>query len=172
MEILYQRGEPACFDKWVRTKTALSAGVDLVIELPLPWVVAGAETFAAGGVSIVNALGCVHQLSFGSECGDIEALSAVADILRTEQFSQALQVELQKGVTFASARQSAMLFLTNQETASLLEHPNNILAIAYCNALKDINSKIRPFIIKRIGLHIMTFHFRQKKLHLPPKFDV
>ena len=25
-----QRGEPACFDKWVRTKTALSAGVDLV----------------------------------------------------------------------------------------------------------------------------------------------
>ena len=77
-------------------KTALSAGVDLVIELPLPWVVAGAETFAAGGVSIVNALGCVHQLSFGSECGDIEALSAVADILRTEQFSQALQVELQK----------------------------------------------------------------------------
>ena len=91
-----QRGEPACFDKWVRTKTALSAGVDLVIELPLPWVVAGAETFAAGGVSIVNALGCVHQLSFGSECGDIEALSAVADILRTEQFSQALQVELQK----------------------------------------------------------------------------
>ena len=111
-----QRGEPACFDKWVRTKTALSAGVDLVIELPLPWVVSGAETFAAGGVSIVNALGCVHQLSFGSECGDIEALSAVADILRTEQFSQALQVELQKGVTFASARQSAMLFLTDRKS--------------------------------------------------------
>ena len=157
-----QRGEPACFDKWVRTKTALSAGVDLVIELPLPWAVSGAETFAAGGVSIANALGCVHQLSFGSECGDIEALSAVADILRTEQFSQALQVELQKGITFASARQAAMLSLTNQETASLLEHPNNILAIAYCNALKDINSTIRPFTIKRIGAshHDIT---------LPPK---
>ena len=157
-----QRGEPACFDKWVRTKTALSAGVDLVIELPLPWVVAGAETFAAGGVSIVNALGCVHQLSFGSECGDIEALSAVADILRTEQFSQALQVELQKGVTFASARQAALLSLTNQKTASLLEHPNNILAIAYCNALKDINSTIRPFTIKRIGA---SHH----DISLPPK---
>ena len=157
-----QRGEPACFDKWVRTKTALSAGVDLVIELPLPWAVSGAETFAAGGVSIVNALGCVHQLSFGSECGDIEVLSAVADILRTEQFSQALQVELQKGVTFASARQAALLSLTNQETASLLEHPNNILAIAYCNALKDINSTIQPFTIKRIGAshHDIT---------LPPK---
>ena len=166
-----QRGEPACFDKWVRTKTALSAGVDLVIELPLPWAVSGAETFAAGGVSIANALGCVHQLSFGSECGDIEALSAVADILRTEQFSQALQVELQKGITFASARQAAMLSLTNQETA-FCEHPNNILAIAYCNALKDINSTIQPFTIKRIELHIMTLHFRRKKLHLPPKFDV
>ena len=146
-----QRGEPACFDKWVRAKTALNAGVDLVIELPLPWAVSGAETFAAGGVSIANALGCVNQLSFGSECGDITALSAIADILRTEQFSQALQTQLQKGVSFASARQEAMRTLTNNETASLLEHPNNILAIAYCNALKDTNSDIEPFTVKRIG---------------------
>lgn len=94
-------------------------------------------------------------------------LSAVADILRTEQFSQALQVELQKE-SLLSARQSAMLFLTNQETASLLEHPNNILAIAYCNALKDINSKIRPFTIKESVLHIMmTFHFAKNCICLP-----
>lgn len=157
-----QRGEPACFDKWVRTKAALSAGVDLVIELPLPWAVSGAETFAAGGVSIANALGCVNQLSFGSECGDIAALSRITDILRTEQFSQALQVELQKGITFASARQAAILSLTNNETASLLEHPNNILAIAYCNALKDTNSTIQPFTVKRIGA---SHH----DIELPPK---
>ena len=30
-----QRGEPAIIDKWSRTKMALEAGIDLVIELPL-----------------------------------------------------------------------------------------------------------------------------------------
>ena len=30
-----QRGEPALVDKWTRTKMALEAGVDLVIELTL-----------------------------------------------------------------------------------------------------------------------------------------
>ena len=31
-----QRGEPALVDKWVRAEMALAAGVDLVVELPLP----------------------------------------------------------------------------------------------------------------------------------------
>ena len=29
-----QRGEPAIINKWTRTKMALNAGVDLIIELP------------------------------------------------------------------------------------------------------------------------------------------
>lgn len=31
-----QRGEPALVDKWTRTRMALAAGVDVVVELPLP----------------------------------------------------------------------------------------------------------------------------------------
>ena len=31
-----QRGEPALVDKWRRAEMALRAGVDLVLELPLP----------------------------------------------------------------------------------------------------------------------------------------
>lgn len=146
-----QRGEPACFDKWTRTKTALSAGVDLVIELPLPWAIAGAETFARGGVTLANALGCINQLSFGSECGDLNKLIQVADLLNTPAFSIALQNELEKGVSFAAARQQAVATLSDEATAALLEHPNNILAISYCKALKDINTTIKPFTIKRIG---------------------
>ena len=33
-----QRGEPAIADKWLRTKYALENGVDIVIELPYPFV--------------------------------------------------------------------------------------------------------------------------------------
>ncbi len=146
-----QRGEPACFDKWVRTKAALSAGVDLVIELPLPWAIAGAEIFAKGGITLANATGCISQLSFGSECGDITKLKNLANLLLTPDFSVSLQEQLKKGVSFATARQQAAANLTNQETAALLEQPNNILAIAYCKALKDANSSIVPFTIKRVG---------------------
>ncbi len=146
-----QRGEPACFDKWVRTKAALCAGVDLVVELPLPWAVAGAETFAAGGVFIAHALGCVAQLSFGSECGDIAALSSIADILREERFPPVLQTELQRGISFAAARQAAAAHFTDEKTATMLETPNNILAVSYCKALKELHSSIVPFTVKRSG---------------------
>ena len=48
-----QRGEPAVFQKAARVKAALSAGADLVIELPLPWAMAPAQTFARGGVALL-----------------------------------------------------------------------------------------------------------------------
>ena len=51
-----QRGEPAILDKWARTRLALSAGADLVLELPLPWAMAGAERFAAVGVALARSL--------------------------------------------------------------------------------------------------------------------
>lgn len=49
-----QRGEAAVLDKWSRTRLALQNGAALVMELPLPWAVAGAEKFALGGISLIN----------------------------------------------------------------------------------------------------------------------
>ena len=49
-----QRGEPAILDKWARARLALESGADLVLELPLPWALAGAERFAAGGVALAR----------------------------------------------------------------------------------------------------------------------
>ena len=60
-----QRGAAACFSKWTRARQALSCGVDLVVELPLPWAMAGAQTFARGGVALAAALGA-DVLAFGS----------------------------------------------------------------------------------------------------------
>ena len=51
-----QRGEPALFPKEVRARAALRCGVDLVLELPLPYAAAPARQFANGGVAALAAL--------------------------------------------------------------------------------------------------------------------
>ena len=73
-----QRGDAAIVDKYKRTETALKNGVDLVIELPLAFSLSSAEQFAQGAVFLLNSLGCVDMLSFGSECGDIKLLKETA----------------------------------------------------------------------------------------------
>ena len=61
-----QRGEPAILDKWARARLALESGADLVLELPLPWALAGAERFAAGGVALARALGLLRPALVGA----------------------------------------------------------------------------------------------------------
>ena len=68
-----QRGDFAVADKFARAEMAVRCGADLVLELPTPWAMAGAETFARGGVELLAKAGC-DTLAFGSECGDLTAL--------------------------------------------------------------------------------------------------
>lgn len=82
-----QRGEVAVLDKWSRTRLALQNGADLVIELPLPWAMSGAEHFAYGGVFLLDALSCIDELWFGSECGDESKLKDTAEFLLSKDFS-------------------------------------------------------------------------------------
>ncbi len=145
-----QRGEPAILSKWARTRQALENGVDLVVELPLPWALAGAEKFAFGGAALLNALG-VDWLSFGSECGNIDDLKKAAQALLSPALRDAMQNELKSGTTFAKARQNAVCSLFDEETAQLLAEPNNILGIEYLKALAKLDSKITPFTIRRVG---------------------
>lgn len=87
-----QRGEPAVFDKYTRTKMALSAGVDLVLELPAAFSTASAMEFASYGISLFTALGAVDSVVFGSECGSLAPLQAAAELLseETPEFRSAL----------------------------------------------------------------------------------
>ena len=75
-----QRGEPAVMDKSLRTKAALIAGADLVIELPLYYSIASAENFAKGAVALVDKLGCVDNLVFGAETDNIILLYDIAKL--------------------------------------------------------------------------------------------
>ena len=150
-----QRGEPAIVNKYIRTKMALSGGADLVIELPTLYAASSAEFFATGAISILNKLGCVNTLSFGSECGDISLLTSVAEILASEpeDYVRELKRGLQQGMSFPIARNWALFsyqpeLITHGE---ILTSPNNILAIEYLKSLIRSNSSITPYTIKRVG---------------------
>lgn len=146
-----QRGEAALFSKFARAEAACRCGVDLVVELPLPWALSSAEGFAAGAVAILSALGCTH-LSFGSESGELEVLEALAECLINPLTLEAVKQRMtaSPNLSFASARQ---LVLEERlgETAKLIEKPNNILAVEYLKAIYQSNSPMTPLTIKRSG---------------------
>lgn len=147
-----QRGEPAIFDKWTRTRLALLGGVDIVIELPALYALQSAEGFASGGVSIANGLGVVDELCFGSESTDMEKLRKTAHTLAGEDavFRSGLKESLSKGVSFPSARMAA-LKAKLKEGQDVIKGPNDILAVEYLKALIRSGSAIRPNIIRRAG---------------------
>lgn len=145
-----QRGEAAALDKWSRTRLALQSGADLVLELPLPWAMSGAERFAMGGVSLLNALGSVQQLWFGSECGDIAPLMEIARYLVSPRLIKDMQPHLASGLSFASARSKAVHTALGADYAALCSQPNNILGIEYCKALLKIGSAMAPHTLPRI----------------------
>jgi predicted nucleotidyltransferase len=153
-----QRGAPAIMDKFTRAKMALNCGVDVVLELPVYYALSSAEYFARGAVSVLDKLGCIDYLCFGSECGDLALLTDAARILNDEPdcFKDTLEKELKKGQSFASAREKALgaCFENGDNTSSfssVLSDPNNILAVEYIKALLARNSKIKPYTIKRKG---------------------
>ncbi len=151
-----QRGVPAIMPKRLRAEMALRCGASAVFELPACYATGSAEYFAMGAVSLLNSLGVVDSLCFGSECNDLGALSHIADILCREpqKYKDLLKKALKKGSSFPGARHSAILEYTNStSTASLLDDPNNILGIEYLKALKRTKSSITPFTIRREGAH-------------------
>ena len=148
-----QRGDVAIVDKWTRAQMALENGIDLVIELPTVYAISSAENFASGAVKILDSLGIVNFLSFGSECNDISILSQVTDVLVDEppEYKTLLSHELDKGVSFPKARERALMMYLNdvRRFASVLSSPNNILGIEYLKALKRQKSPMQPITIQR-----------------------
>jgi predicted nucleotidyltransferase len=145
-----QRGETAVFEKHARAAAAVLCGADLVLELPLPYVLSSAEGFARGGVRLLNALGVVTHLSFGSEAGEIEPLQAVADSLLTSETDEIIKRELRSGVSYAAARERATRKLLGDK-ADVLTAPNNILGIEYLKALYESGSAMTPVTVRRSG---------------------
>ena len=148
-----QRGTPAILDKWTRTQMALSAGADLVIELPTVFATSSAQYFARGGVSILDKLGCVDTISFGCESNDIDMIRNLSSYLWKEpnDYKETLQTHLKEGNSFPKARELALSSCLNNDAAAFASSPNNILALEYSIALLERNSKMNILPIKRKG---------------------
>ncbi|HZK87956.1 MAG TPA: nucleotidyltransferase, partial [Anaerovoracaceae bacterium] len=148
-----QRGEPALINKWERAKVAVENGIDLVIELPVAFACNNSELFARGAVEILNGLGCVTHLSFGSEEGTLDNLKLIASVLAAENeaFKEALKENLQAGSSFAKARERAVNSATGINFSEIIKGSNNILAIEYLKQLELTKSNIIPVTLKRKG---------------------
>ena len=141
-----QRGEAALLSPAARAEMALASGADLVIELPCLFACREAEFFARGGVSLLKALGCTH-LAFGAECADLDLLKRASDIIadEPEEYAAALKAGLENGLSFAAAQGKALAQCLGRD----FNAPNNALALAYLNALKE--HPMTPVLIPRRG---------------------
>lgn len=148
-----QRGTPALCDKYLRAKMALLNGADLVIELPVSYATASAEYFSMGAISLLDKLGVVDAICFGSEDGSLTSLSYAANLLsdETPDYQESLRQGLKDGLTFPQARMKAISLNDSELDAHFLSSPNNILGIEYLKALKKRKSSIKPYTIKRQG---------------------
>ena len=163
-----QRGEVAIYDKYKRCKELLKNGVSLVIELPIEYSLSSAKYFATYSVAVLNELGFVDKLIFGSKINDIEKLSKLADInldlenSNTKPYAKLnafntnnsndheitndidkvniIRKYLKEGYSYSYALSKVL----GKKLSS-----NDILAIEYINAIKRLNSKITPICIKR-----------------------
>ena len=142
-----QRGYPAIFEKTRRAEAAVRCGADLVLELPVTTALRSAEGFAAGGVSILSDF--CDYLCFGAESNDKDMLMTIAKTLLSKDFNFKLRSQLEKGISFPTARQKALEEMGID--GSLIATPNNILAVEYCKAIFTQKSNMQPLPILREG---------------------
>jgi len=149
-----QRGIPGIIDKWKRAEMAIENGVDLILELPLVYSISSAEHFAFGSVSLLNSLGIVDHLYFGSEEGSIDTLDNIAKTLVSEpyEYKNLLKKNLKSGLPFHLSRANALNgYLNSDNVLNVLSNSNNILGIEYIKALTTLNSLMIPRTLKRKG---------------------
>lgn len=121
----------------------------MVIELPAAYALGSAEQFAQGAVYLLNALGCVNMLSFGSESGDISALREAAGAVLYAQETEELANFMKSGLSYPAALQKAIGKFYTDDVIETLAAPNNTLAVEYLKALDSVASPIKPVTVKR-----------------------
>lgn len=140
-----QRGRLALYPKHTRAEAALVCGSDLVLELPAPYACASAEAFARGAVEILNGLGGIDVLCFGSETGDLAPLTKAAAIIASPAYLDALRQAPDEESHMRNA-EAVFHSLAGEGFPTL---PNDILGVEYLSALSACQSAIIPFTYRR-----------------------
>lgn len=139
-----QRGAPAIYSKFLRTRSALLSGADLVVEMPVFGSLSAAQDFARCGISLFHHMGIIDVLSFGSEAGETKKLQGLATRpAQRRKNSRICPVKtLRSGLTYPQA-----LALARKDSVPV--SPNDILAVEYLKALKEFSSAVEPWTLKR-----------------------
>lgn len=137
-----QRGEPAVHDKYSRAKKLLKSGVSMVIELPSEFTLSSAKYFALSSVKILDKLEFVDTLMFGSMLNDVKKLSTFADINIESENNDVIKSMLKKGSSYSKSLST----IYGKKLS-----PNDILAVEYISAIKNLRSHLKPISIKRVN---------------------
>lgn len=138
-----QRGEPSIVDKFIRTKTALKNGIDLVIELPVYFSTSSAENFSYGAIKSLYSTGIIDAISFGCECNDVNILNKIASTKNNFDIKK----EMSNGYSYPLAFYNFI----EKKLPGYEKHlsANNLLAIEYLSALKKIGWQPQIYPVKR-----------------------
>lgn len=155
-----QRGEPALVSKWARTRMALEAGVDVVIELPYCFATQHAEIFSRGSISLLDSIGC-ESFCFGSEDGDIDTFVKTVEFIEAnrERYNTYISEFIRDGKSYPSALAKAFQTLGNGDSVIDLSKPNNILGFHYMEARNQIHSSLKAYTITREAAGYHDQHF-------------
>ena len=146
-----QRGEPAVIDKYARTRAALKAGADIVIELPVYYALSSAENFARGAVLTLNEMKAA-SICFGAETDNADRLAKISHAIISEspEYKAILNKALAEGLSYPAARQTALLEYL-PECKDIISGSNNILAIEYIKAILGNNLNMTYYPVLREG---------------------
>lgn len=141
-----QRGEISLIDKYKRANSAMLSA-DLVIEMPSFISLQAANLFARKNIEILNKLE-VDYLAFGIEnISEKNFLNTCEKIFENEnRINIDTKNFLDEGMSFAKASYLASIkYIENKEFFSA----NNILALEYLRAIKNLKANIEIVPIKR-----------------------
>lgn len=146
-----QRGEPAVIDKYARTRAALKAGADIVIELPVYYALSSAENFAKGAVLTLNEMKAA-SICFGAETDNADCLAKISHAIISEspEYKAILNKALAEGLSYPAARQTALLEYL-PECKDIISGSNNILAIEYIKSILGNNLNMTYYPVLREG---------------------
>ena len=144
-----QRGEPSIINKWEKAKVALSAGFDLVLELPTLYAISSAENFANGSIKIADQIGS-NYISFGTESGDLEKLKKLSSLINKNEKEYITNVKgkIAEGFSYPKSQELGIDKMFGNEFLGVCK-PNNILGLEYLKSLNAISSNITPITVKR-----------------------
>ena len=148
-----QRGEPSVIDKYARTRAALKAGADIVVELPVYYALSSAENFAKGAVLTLNEMK-VSSICFGAETDNADSLAKISHTIISEspEYKSILNKALAGGLSYPAARQTALMEYL-PECKEIIAGSNNILAIEYIKAIlcNKLNMTYYPVLREGAG---------------------